>query len=136
VPRFLVVAHQTAESGELVHAVRAAADNETGAEFVLLIPATPVKHLATWTQGESRAVATERASAARRSLEEAGVNVVEARVGDADPYRAIIDTLNVERFDEVIVSTLPQGISRWLGADLINRLERTIDVPLTHVVAH
>ena len=39
-------------------------------------------------------------------------------------------------FDRIIVSTFPPGISRWLGADLINRLGRSVDIPVTHVVAH
>lgn len=134
--RFLAVAHQTAEAGEFVDAVRAAASREAGTEFVLLVPATPVKHLASWTQGESRAVASERANAARLMLEEAGVKVIEARVGDPDPYQAIMDALAVEQFDHVIVSTFPPGISRWLGTNLINRLQRSVAVPVTHVVAH
>ena len=133
--RLLAVAHQTAEADEFLAAVRSEAENDH-AEVVLLVPATPVKHLASWTQGESRAIARAKADAARRRLEESGVNVVEARVGDPDPYQAIRDSLNAEDFDRVIVSTFPAGISRWLGADLINRLARSISVPVTHVVAH
>jgi hypothetical protein len=62
--------------------------------------------------------------------------VVDARVGDPDPYQAILDSVNVEDFDQIIVSTFPPGLSRWLGADLINRLGRSVSVPVTHVVAH
>jgi nucleotide-binding universal stress UspA family protein len=135
VTRLLAVAHQTAETGEFLAAVRSAAQTDH-AEVVLLVPATPVKHLASWTQGESRAIAHEKAEAARRLLVEAGVDVVEARVGDPDPYQAILDATNVDDFDRIVVSTFPPGISRWLGTDLINRLGRSIDVPVTHVVAH
>ena len=133
--RLLAVAHQTAETSEFVDAVRALAMRD-GSEVVLLVPATPVNHLAGWTRGESRAIAMERAEKARNLLGEAGVDVVDARVGDADPYEAIIDALSGESFDHVVVSTFPPGISRWLGADLINRLGRSIEVPVTHVVAH
>jgi len=129
------VAHQTAEADEFLAAVRSAAQSDR-AEVVLLVPATPVKHLTSWTQGESSAIAREKAEAARRRLEEAGVDVVEARVGDPDPYQAILDSLNLDDFDRIIVSTFPAGISRWLGADLINRLGRSVSVPVTHVVAH
>jgi len=129
------VAHQTAEADEFLAAVRSAAQSDR-AEVVLLVPATPVKHLTSWTQGESSAIAREKAEAARRRLEEAGVDVVEARVGDPDPYQAILDSLNLDDFDQIIVSTFPAGISRWLGADLINRLGRSVSVPVTHVVAH
>jgi hypothetical protein len=133
--RLLAVAHQTAEADEFLAAVRSAAENDH-AEVVLLVPATPVKHLTSWTQGESHAIAREKADAARRQLEESGVDVVDARVGDPDPYQAILDSVNVEDFDQIIVSTFPPGISRWLGADLINRLGRSVSVPVTHVVAH
>jgi nucleotide-binding universal stress UspA family protein len=135
VSRLLAVAHQTAEADEFLAAVRSAAQSDH-AEVVLLVPATPVKHLTSWTQGESSAIAREKAEAARRRLEEAGVDVVEARVGDPDPYQAILDSLNLDDFDQIIVSTFPAGISRWLGADLINRLGRSVSVPVTHVVAH
>jgi len=136
VARYLAVAHQTSEAPEFVEALRAAAARDPGAEFVLLVPATPVRHLATWTEGESRAVASEKATAARGRLEKAGVNVVDARVGDPRPFQAVMDALTDESFDEVIVSTFPPGISRWLGTDLINRLQRATDLPITHVIAH
>jgi hypothetical protein len=132
--RLLAVAHQTAETAEFLEAVRSAAADDS--EVVLLVPATPIKHLTSWTSGESRAIARERADSARRLLEETGVAVVDARVGDPDPYQAILDVVGVGDFDRVIVSTFPPGISRWLGADLINRLGRSLDIPLTHVVAH
>jgi len=135
VTRVLAVAHQTAEAAEFLAAVESAATVDR-TEVVVLVPATPVKHLASWTQGESRAIAQARAEAARQLLENAGVDVVEVRIGDPDPYEAIIDVLADEDFDLIIVSTFPPGISRWLGANLISRLGRTIDVPVTHVVAH
>jgi hypothetical protein len=132
--RLLAVAHQTAETGEFLEAVRSAATEDS--EVVLLIPATPVKHLTSWTSGESRAIARDKADTVRRLLEDSGVAVTDARVGDADPYQAILDIVGLDEFDRIIVSTFPPGISRWLGADLINRLGRALDVPITHVVAH
>jgi nucleotide-binding universal stress UspA family protein len=130
----LAVAHQTAETAEFLEAVRSAAGDDS--EVVLLIPATPVRHLTSWTSGESRAIARMKADSARRLLEEKGVAVIDAQVGDPDPYQAILDVVEVADFDRVIVSTFPPGISRWLGADLINRLGRSLDIPLTHVIAH
>jgi nucleotide-binding universal stress UspA family protein len=130
----LAVAHQTAETAEFLEAVRSAAGDDS--EVVLLIPATPVRHLTSWTSGESRAIARMKADSARRLLEENGVAVIDAQVGDPDPYQAILDVVEVADFDRVIVSTFPPGISRWLGADLINRLGRSLDIPLTHVIAH
>jgi hypothetical protein len=36
-------------------------------------------------------------------------------------------------FDEIIVSTLPAPVSRWLRLDLAHRLERRFHLPVTHV---
>jgi hypothetical protein len=41
-----------------------------------------------------------------------------------------------ERFDEVIVATLPQQLSRWLRLDLPRRVERLTARSVRHVVAH
>ena len=116
--------------------VRAAAAGDPEAEFVLLVPATPVSHLGAWTEGESHAVASAKALAARERLENVGVNVVDARVGEPDPYVAVLTALSDEDFDEILVSTFAPGISRWLKADLISRLRDSIDLPVTHVIAH
>ncbi|MDT0353156.1 hypothetical protein [Pseudonocardia charpentierae] len=43
--RYLVVAHETVTSPELLKAVRGVRDQDAEAEFVLLVPATPVRHL-------------------------------------------------------------------------------------------
>jgi hypothetical protein len=52
-------------------------------------------------------------------------------VGDANPMVAIEKAVAEQQFDEIILSTLPPGISRWLALDLPSRIQRKIDVPLT-----
>jgi hypothetical protein len=39
------------------------------------------------------------------------------------------------RYDEVIVATLPTGVSRWMAADLPHRVERLTGARVTHIVA-
>jgi len=56
-------------------------------------------------------------------------------LGDPEPLTAIGDALGVEQFDEIIISTLPSGISRWLGMDLPRRAERKFKLPVTTVTA-
>jgi GABA permease len=56
-------------------------------------------------------------------------------VGDPDPVKAIEEVLVQRAFDEIILSTLPQGISRWLALDLPHRIRRRTDIPLT-VITH
>ena len=50
---YLVVAHQTATSPELLRRA-SVADRDSGALFTLLVPATPVVHLLTWEEGETQ----------------------------------------------------------------------------------
>jgi hypothetical protein len=55
-------------------------------------------------------------------------------VGATDPYDAVRQTLEREKYDEVIVSTLPARVSRWLRLDLAHRIER-FGVPVSVVPA-
>lgn len=123
--RYLVVAHQTATSQALVEAVRSHALGEPDAEFVLLVPATHVEHLLTWTEGESHEIARRDADAARDLLSAAGVRVTAAHVGDPSPLQAIDDELRDDpAFDGLIISTLPAHTSRWLRMDVCKEAER------------
>ena len=55
--RYLIVAHQTATSPALVSRVRAMLAVEPGAEFVVLVPATPVEQLPWYAEGDARSLA-------------------------------------------------------------------------------
>jgi hypothetical protein len=56
-------------------------------------------------------------------------------LGDPDPLNAIADALAGQHFDEIIISTLPTGISRWLGMDLPHRAEQKFRVPVTTITS-
>jgi len=60
---------------------------------------------------------------------------VSGEVGDANPVYAVTTALRRASVlcDGVIVSTLPSGVSRWLHVDVVSRLRREIDLPVTHV---
>ncbi len=60
----------------------------------------------------------------------------EGDIGDADPLKAIEAVMRSGAFDEVIISTLPLGVSRWLGLDVPHRVERRFKVPVTTVTGH
>jgi hypothetical protein len=77
-------------------------------------------------------VRLERALA---TMQRAGLPVADGRVGDPDPLAAVEDAVNMERYDEIFVSTLPGGISRWLKLDLPSRVERATGLPVRHVIA-
>jgi GABA permease len=144
--RYLIVANQTLGADELSRAV---ADRSAAgpAEFWLLVPATPVTDLASpaflpgmggvpvpvqASPEESEALARARLDAALERLRAAG-STVDGEVGDPDPFRAIEQTLSRRQFDEIVVSTLPARLSRWLRQDLPSRVERKFHVPVTHV---
>jgi len=55
-------------------------------------------------------------------------------IGDADPFAAIQDAVNRRGVDEVILSTLPAHISRWLKLDLPSKV-MGLGLPVTHVEA-
>jgi hypothetical protein len=67
-------------------------------------------------------------------LRQAGAGA-DGEVGDPDPLQAIRDVLKREQFDELILATLPPGVSRWLRMDLPHRVQRSVDLPVTHVVS-
>jgi hypothetical protein len=118
----LVVANQTADSPELVEALRErTADGD--AEFTLLLPPLP----------GGRARARERLDAIVASWREAGLNAA-GEVGDPDPVVAVKEVWDPGRFDEVVISTLPTGASKWLQIDLPHRVERITGVTVEHVV--
>jgi hypothetical protein len=117
----LVVANVTAGSDELLECLRDRAD-QGACRFTLVMPA-------------SGAAARVRLEEALEGMRAAGLDNVEGRVGDPDPVVAVMDIWDPMKFDEVIVSTLPTGSSRWLGLDLPHRLEKLTSVPVRHVVS-
>jgi hypothetical protein len=129
----LVVANRTAESPELLDALRARAVHGP-CEFTLLVPSTP--HGLAWAADPD--AGHDAAEAHRQAfvdeLREEGLNVVRAKVGDPDPLAAIQDECNFHGYDELIVSTLPLKISKWLHVDLPRKAGAATGLPVTHVI--
>ncbi|MFL5820859.1 MAG: hypothetical protein ACJ76S_09305 [Solirubrobacteraceae bacterium] len=123
----LVVANRTAESTELLEALKARAQDGS-VSFTLLVPAR-----AAGPQG--REEARKAMEGATERLREAGLEV-EGVVGHADPIDAVFEVWDPKRFDEVIVSTLPGAASKWLEVDLPHRVARHTGVQVRHVLAH
>jgi hypothetical protein len=73
-------------------------------------------------------------AAALPKLTDAAGSEVTGSLGDSEPLMAIHDAVNLGDYDEIIISTLPLGISRWLKLDLISKT-RAIGLPVTHVQA-
>jgi hypothetical protein len=129
--RYLIVGNQTLAGGHLSAKVREL--HERGpSSFYIVVPATP-PHGHSWSEGEARDIARRRLETALALLRGVGVEA-EGEVGDERPTYAIQDVLAHRAFDEIIVSTLPLGVSRWLKHDLPHRIEVEFGLPVTHVV--
>ena len=123
--RILIVAHRTAATPKLLDAVAERAARGA-CRFTLLVP-RPY-----WDPDTEEAATT--LELAIPLLDAAAGSHVQGIVGATDPYEAVRATLERERYDEVIVSTLPQRVSRWLHLDLAHRIAR-LGVPVSVVTA-
>ena len=131
-PSYLVVGNQTLDSPELAEAIRERVAKEPST-FHLVVPATPAGGgRLTWDEDEARAAAQERLTATMNRLHAIGLEV-SGEVGVQDPIQATRDALRGREIDEVILSTLPPGISRWLGQDVPSKLKGSIEVPVAVV---
>jgi cell pole-organizing protein PopZ len=130
--RYLVVANQTLGGEHLAEKVRACLAVGPS-RFHILVPATQPNDHAVWTEGEAQAIATRRLERALARFRELGAEA-EGEIGDEAPLQAIADAVRERDFDEIILSTLPPGLSRWLRQDLPHRVERTFEVTVSHVI--
>lgn len=130
---YLIVANLTLCSPPLLEVVRERMA-EGPARFHVMVPASHIPLGGSWTEAQTRASAQERLTSMLAELREKGAEA-EGEVGDISALDSTLDALRDADYDEVIVSTLPPGASRWLKLDLVSRMERSVDVPVTHVVA-
>lgn len=130
--RVLIVANRTAATERLLEAVRSRAQAGP-AEFHLLVPATPRGlHRLVDPEVAGRQEAAAQLEIALGLLREATGTEVTGHVGDADPVCAISDTLHEREVDEIIISTLPRRLSRWMRIDLPSKVSGW-GLPVTHV---
>jgi hypothetical protein len=130
--RVLVVAHKTAATQPLLDAVRERAQRGN-CTFTLLVPnTTHGLHKVVDPQDQAASEAQEVLDRAVPLLEEAAGTPVKGLVGDADPVAAVHDAINMNGFDEVIISTLTAKVSRWLKLDLPSKVAG-MGLPVTTV---
>jgi hypothetical protein len=132
--RVLVVAHKTAATPALLAAVRERAARDA-CVFTLLVPNTVHGlHKVVDAQDVDESEAQAVLDLALPLLSEAAGGDVVGIVGDPDPLAAIQDAINIQGFDEVILSTLSGRVSRWLKLDLPSKVSG-LGLPVTTVTA-
>ena len=134
--RVLIVAKRTAATPPLIEAVRRRAASGP-CTFTLLVPRSShgLRKLASAEASDSDIDESQDVvELALPLLEEAAGGEIDTMIGDADPLAAIQDAINRRGFDEIILSTLPAHISRWLKLDLPSKV-MGLGVPVTHVEA-
>jgi hypothetical protein len=121
VTRILVVANRTAAAQRVLDAVerRAAA---APCRFTLLVPDVEARREADWTL-----------ESARRVLARAAGGPVGGLAGGPDPFLAVQEAVATGAFDEIIISTLPRRMSKWLRHDLVARV-RGLGLPVTAII--
>jgi GABA permease len=131
--RYLVVAHQTLDSPQLLDVIRDRMSRGPST-FHLLVPEDHHGGFL-WDEGQVRVEANRAMEAARLRLLGLGVPVI-GEVGHTNPVHAVDHVLRREpegHFDEIIISTLPTRISRWVGMEAPARIERRTTIPDTNV---
>ena len=132
--RVLIVAHRTAATPALLDAVRERA-KQGPCRFTLLVP-NPAHGLHRVVDPEDVGAdeAQQTLELAIPLLEEAAGGPVEGMTGVAEPLAAIQDAVNLRGFDEIIISTLPARVSRWMRLDLPHKAAG-LGLPVTTVTA-
>ncbi len=149
--RYLVVANQTLCGAELSEEIRKRLEGPT--YFYVVVPNTRamdyyslaaagghVPMPAVFTEcapaadEQATAQAQQRLDQLLTRLEELGAKA-EGELGHANPLKAIDDALASRQFDEMILSTLPQPISRWLRMDLPHQVQRHCGLPVVTITA-
>ena len=135
---FLVVAHRTLVEDHLLEHVRTMCEAAPGeCAFHLVVPVTHPP--GAWSEGEVSAAARDKLDEGLAAFARVAPGAeVTGEIGDANPVYATSAALLADPDRDwagIIVSTLPPGVSRWLGLDAVSRIRREFDLPVTHLVA-
>lgn len=159
--RCLIVGNQTLGSDALIKVIEEKL-RQGIREFYVVAPKTQAEHeAAEWTGGyfegarttflvgESRAFreqmeamrdaarwrAQDRLNLLLRLIRDVGAKA-DGELGDPDPVAAVKTVLETQPpFDEIIISTLPGGLSRWFDMDLPERIRTITTAKITTIHA-
>jgi hypothetical protein len=124
--RVLVISRQTADSDDLLHALKQRA--ERGPISVMLLLPAPEAGSA------GRDAGRQKLDDALEKLRAAGLEA-DGVVGPSDPLDALLELWKPGAYDEIVVATLPGASSAWLRHDFPHRVAQITDCQVTHVIA-
>lgn len=129
--RYLIVANRALGALPLQHEVRRRVQAGRSRAH-LLVPAerTAGEPTTDPTSGDVE----ERRELALAALTELGAEVT-STVADGDVLEELATTLAGEAFDEILVVTLPGGLSSWLRRGVLDHLAQLCDAPVVHLVS-
>ena len=130
--RYLVLANRMLEEPWLFDRLSELAKDDV--HFHIVVSPTPIEPDSDRTDDRNLALSTFRLRHIVDKLHEAGIEA-EGEVGTVDPVRAVTRAVEREPADEILVATLPRGVSRWLEVDLPAALHRRFAVPVTTLTA-
>jgi nucleotide-binding universal stress UspA family protein len=130
----LVVANRTAGSKELVEALHERAE-QGPVKFHLVVPSSPRGASWAFDMHAGHDAAEHDLEGALERLRGEGLEI-DGEVGDPDPVAAVSDSTHAGGYDDVIVSTLPKHLSKWLKLDVARKIAHATGLPVRHVEAH
>ena len=137
--RVLVLANETANSGELLDELRRIGA-DTAAKYFVVVPASPIETGVAATHGPlDLAEATQQAAQQRldytlTTLRSDNLDA-DGALGDYRPLRALASAVDTFNPDQIVIATLPPEYSVWHRFDVVDRARAEFGVPVTHIVA-
>src|SRR4051812_39553302 len=148
--RYLVVANQTIGGSELITEIRRRIWIEPSS-FYVLVPMMPVVvtlsermvgdgsflpsvQAADVLRDQAQMTAQSQLSRLMTAIRAKGAEA-DGSIGGSHPIKAIEEVVVGGGFDEIIISTLPVGVARWLRMDIPNRVKRRLKIPVTTVTS-
>jgi hypothetical protein len=146
-PRILVVANKTLGSNDLLQSIRDRMAKGP-CQFTLLVPAIAWAHRESTIETLTRRITNMPVTDEARGAEEAdyeharerlefGIEQlrrlgaeVDGEVGNPNAFKAVDAALSRREYDEIILSTLPSGVGRWLSQDLPHKVARRFKGPV------
>ena len=125
-----MVANRTTNSDALINELRSEAAAEAEGRERLFVFVVPLEGGEGVAQKRARARLDQVVDRAR-----ANDLVAAGMTGDPDPYTATMNALDFFDVDDIVISTYPETRSGWLRADLIDRVRKASNKPVTHLVS-